>query len=70
MIDPEDILPFPLSRPRPHLDSFHRPSDGSRCWFVQVQGPIPEWDVAGPGHDTAIEAITAWNLGMRKLQGP
>lgn len=68
MIDPEDILPFPLSSRDPHLDSFHRPADGSRCWYVTITAPIPEWDITGPGCDTPIEAITAWNLGMRGMK--
>ena len=70
MIDPEDILPFPLSGLEPQLDSFERAKAPGRIWFVHVSGPVKGWDITGPGHDTAIEAITAWNLGMRELQGP
>ena len=70
MIEPDDILPFPLCSGEPELNSFERAKAPGRCYFVHVSGPIEGWDISGPGHDTAIEAITAWNLGMRMLHWP
>jgi len=65
-----EMDPFPLCPSEPTLDSFESKILQRRVWFVQVQGPLNGWDVAGPTCDTEIEAITAWNLGMRELQGP
>ena len=65
MNEHDDLLPFPLCSNEPQLESFDSTKRKRRVWFVQVSGPASGWDVAGPACDTAIEAITAWNLGMR-----
>ena len=68
MIDLDDIQACPLSTATPKLESFESTARKRRVWFVQVSGPASGWDVAGPACDTAIEAITAWNLGMRGMK--